>query len=267
MKRRKFLYSSATALTGTSLLVGTGAFSSVETDRETRIEIVGDENAYMRIDRAAGADEVSDLEEFTLVELENQFASDFDSIDISLTVDEPNVTVDSTDLPDADDLGVGESAPVELALDFPSYFDVGDYVEIELELDGATEGIEEINLTRTYTVQFVPDLKKSDFTVCVAGNPGSGNVFVDGPSRAFPLDITIVFNSTGGGTFDREKTIQTPGGNTGGLGNGNVAGVNTVILHTIAGDFEFTPSDFASNPSMCGGGGKGGGSHGGSKGN
>lgn len=49
MERRKFLLGAGSTALGASALVGSGAFSSVDADRGMTVEVVHDDNAYLRL--------------------------------------------------------------------------------------------------------------------------------------------------------------------------------------------------------------------------
>ena len=49
MERRKFVIGAGALATGSAAAVGTGAFSSVTADRETTIDIAGDEDAFLAL--------------------------------------------------------------------------------------------------------------------------------------------------------------------------------------------------------------------------
>lgn len=52
MKRRHFVFGSVGAIGGASLLAGSGAFSRTESQREVQFEVVGEEDAYLRLEYA-----------------------------------------------------------------------------------------------------------------------------------------------------------------------------------------------------------------------
>ncbi len=72
----------ATALGGTSLLVGTRSFSAMEARREVDVKVAGDEEAFLRLDypsRSIGCDS-----EFTLVEIGNRTATALTSLVVTV---------------------------------------------------------------------------------------------------------------------------------------------------------------------------------------
>ena len=56
MKRRNFLVGVGGTAVGASALVGSGAFSRVESDRKVDIAVAKDPNAYLGLDRCPGSD-------------------------------------------------------------------------------------------------------------------------------------------------------------------------------------------------------------------
>ncbi|MFY4815359.1 hypothetical protein ACOJIV_22065, partial [Haloarcula sp. AONF1] len=56
MKRREFILGTGAASLGGSALIGTGAFSRVESQREVGVEVVGDPEAYLGFDACLGPD-------------------------------------------------------------------------------------------------------------------------------------------------------------------------------------------------------------------
>ncbi|MCW8172349.1 hypothetical protein D8S78_06655 [Natrialba swarupiae] len=51
MDRRKFLYGIGGSAIGGSALIGSGAFSRIESQRRVKIEVAGDPDAYLGLDR------------------------------------------------------------------------------------------------------------------------------------------------------------------------------------------------------------------------
>jgi hypothetical protein len=56
MQRRKFLVGAAGTAIGSSALVGSGAFTSVEADRSISIQTAGDANAFLGFTKATDSD-------------------------------------------------------------------------------------------------------------------------------------------------------------------------------------------------------------------
>ena len=82
MRRRAFLASSAAALGGTGLLVGTQSFSAVEAEREVNIDVVGDEEAFLQLQYSS--QDVGCNGEFQLVEIGNRTATEITSLVVTV---------------------------------------------------------------------------------------------------------------------------------------------------------------------------------------
>ena len=57
MNRRTFLATLGTVAAGTSVAVGTGAFTSVSADRTVTVSMARDEHAYLGLEPASGPNE------------------------------------------------------------------------------------------------------------------------------------------------------------------------------------------------------------------
>ena len=71
MERRKFVIGAGALATGSAAALGTGAFSSVEADRDVTVEVAGDAEAYLGLEAGSGptAEEIVD-ESGDIVELD-----------------------------------------------------------------------------------------------------------------------------------------------------------------------------------------------------
>lgn len=110
MKRRRFILSTGVAASGAGLLVGSGAFSRVESQRNVTIEVVGDDDAYLRLIYEDA--EVICEEEIVLVTIQNQLKHAFEIVDISLDFDEDHLIIGEPAFPDS--LDVGETGEVKV---------------------------------------------------------------------------------------------------------------------------------------------------------
>lgn len=120
MRRRTFLFGSLGAVGGAGLLASGKGFSRGEAQRQTSVEVVGDEDAYVRLeylDRVLVDGTVGDCRTTVdLITITNQSKvplTDF-SIDIELT-SAPGYVIDGVTTPD--ELGVGEAGPVEVTFE------------------------------------------------------------------------------------------------------------------------------------------------------
>ena len=119
MKRRRFIVGTATAAIGGSALLGSGAFSRVESHREVTIEVVGDEDAYLRLTfDNRGVDTLEDEEQSFECEGEleitvtNQTKDRIDDIELIPIFENTEVENVSTKVPDESELEVGESKEI-----------------------------------------------------------------------------------------------------------------------------------------------------------
>lgn len=112
MKRRTFLLGMSTAAAGGSALLGSGAFSGVSPQRAAEVEVVGDDNAYLRLKYPDLSVECSNT--VTLVEITNLSKEELTSFEIkNISVD--GGTVENVQTPDS--LTVGESGDVTAEVD------------------------------------------------------------------------------------------------------------------------------------------------------
>lgn len=119
MKRRKFLVGGTAALTGAGLLAGARGASSVESNREVRIAVEGDEDAYIGLEITSNGDPVAtgDTVEFGCegvlgIVVRNQTKETVEAIDFEpiLTNDGRGMEVDY-ELPD-DPIDIGETGTI-----------------------------------------------------------------------------------------------------------------------------------------------------------
>ena len=79
MERRKFLIGAGSAAVGSSAIIGSGAFTSVEAEREVSIEVAGDANAFLTITRARddGGTAYPNAQEYVEVDDNGEVSLDF----------------------------------------------------------------------------------------------------------------------------------------------------------------------------------------------
>jgi len=114
MRRRSFLLGSLVTATGGSSLLVSGAFSETESQRRVKVETVGDEDAYLRLEyQDADNLDCPGTETVTLVNLTNQLTTEITDITVSydLSGDEPPET---SELVVPETLSIGESGDVTL---------------------------------------------------------------------------------------------------------------------------------------------------------
>jgi len=142
MKRRTFVVGMGTAAAGGSALLGSGAFSRTEPQRNVVIETVGDEDAYMRL----VYDEILEFGcegELTL-RLTNQFKEGaLSDITVTFTAENDNVTLGDpvvAELADESEAtGSAESSDESEATGSAEPSDAGDEVEVSTSLEQGEE--------------------------------------------------------------------------------------------------------------------------------
>lgn len=113
MKRRTFLVSSGVAASGATLL-GSGAFSSVEADREAKIEVVGDQDAYLYLEYG-DVQFGCEADGITIVTVGNQLKDDITDVEFDLQIDGSGVSVEDISVPDG--IALGEKVEITADLD------------------------------------------------------------------------------------------------------------------------------------------------------
>ncbi|MFC7072309.1 hypothetical protein ACFQJ7_05400 [Halovenus rubra] len=108
MKRRRFLFGSSAALTGTGLLVGSRGTTTAETQRKMQIQVEGDEDAYLGM-------EIPETFEFGCKEtfnipLRNQTNDPLSRVDGSANLSGGGIQLLDYQFPDS--LGLGEQKPL-----------------------------------------------------------------------------------------------------------------------------------------------------------
>ena len=113
MKRRTFVLGIGTASAGGSAILGTGAFSSVETQRAVTIETVGDEDAYLRLTYNREIDFECETST-SLLWITNQLKGPITDVEFDVvgTSDE----IDVADVRVPEELGIGEEGAIEATL-------------------------------------------------------------------------------------------------------------------------------------------------------
>lgn len=94
MKRRELILLLGGASSG-AMSVGTGAFSSVEAERNVEVDVVEDENAYLGLTRkdAAGSVPLAGNSGTDVVRIQNQFAS---PLDLSVVIKDKDEAIDGS---------------------------------------------------------------------------------------------------------------------------------------------------------------------------
>lgn len=173
MKRRSLILLLGGASSG-AMSVGTGAFSSVEAEREVEVNVVKDENAYLGLDDDAGAG---------LVQIKNQFPGGLDlAVTAALESGNGAVEVEKDDgdinisiglSGDADDDGSAQENRVDITIplanqaiitaDVSSECHGDGSVDLELAFSGeVSETGTTVDKTRTFSVDYEPEDDMTD---------------------------------------------------------------------------------------------------------
>ncbi len=138
MKRRRFILGTATASIGGSALLGSGAFSRVDSQRHVQIEVVGDDDAYLRLEYPA-IEIVDCVATVTLLTVTNRLKAAIDDLEFELVDPDDELGIDDIELPDTP-IGVGEQGNVTAEITCNE--DVTGQVGFEIEVDGTDLSVE-----------------------------------------------------------------------------------------------------------------------------
>lgn len=138
MKRRKFILGTATASIGGSALLGSGAFSRVDSHRNVHIEIVGDDDAYLRLEYPT-VEIVDCAGTVTLLTITNRLKAAIDGVEFELIDSDDNLDVEDIELPDTP-IGVGEQGEVTAVIACSE--DVTSRVGFEINVGGTDLAVE-----------------------------------------------------------------------------------------------------------------------------
>ena len=158
MKRRTYLLGLGTLSGAAGLISNTSAFSSVSAEREVRVEVVGDEEAFLRLEYPD--QEITcnrDDQSVQLVEIGNKtgvklepVTVTIDSVPEGVTIEEDeNITTNSEDQVELDDpLGPGDSVAICVTVD--STDNLPDEISFNVSAEGGGVSIE---TTKSRTVK------------------------------------------------------------------------------------------------------------------
>jgi hypothetical protein len=148
MKRRELILLLGGASSG-AMSVGTGAFSSVEAERNVEVDVVEDENAYLGLEQVA--DSVTVGEKTDIIKIQNQFAS---SLSLSVVPDEVDNEVSKIGVRDGNQEDDESDGEIVLSLGSEAHIFVechesGDDISFTLEFIGDAGGAS-VDKTRTF---------------------------------------------------------------------------------------------------------------------
>jgi hypothetical protein len=178
MRYRRLLLVATFAIVLSTILVGTGSFSTVNAERDISASVVSDESAFLKVTQINGAERFVDGEAFTVLRLADQFSGD-----VALEA----VTLDSSLI------SLNTSAPQALP-EPPDSLDV----RVQCEESGDTtvpitviaEGSgNRAIVERDVSVTCIePEIQKVEFNGC-------GNVQIKADDALYPLSVTKVIDN------------------------------------------------------------------------
>lgn len=142
MKRRTVLLGIGTAAAGGSLVLGSGSFSDVASQRTVKLAVVGDENAYLTLQYSDIAFECA--ETVTLFTVTNHTLDSIDNITVDVTITGTEITLDNVTMSEQT-LGVGDSATVTADAEANSGTQSTETVTFDVETTGVDSSIEAVD--------------------------------------------------------------------------------------------------------------------------
>ena len=212
MRRRDLLVGAGGLAGGSSLIVSSNAFTSVEAEREFDVDVVGDDEAYLALHHHYELDgggrraaTVTCGEDVTLFDIQNRFSDTIDTLDVSVENDDFEISVDS------DSLGPGDGDEVRLETDFSNGCQEGPFtVKIEASGDGFS-----VDAERDFKIEVEvrPQFKCLEATVePTEGKPPAAESvrfdYVLNVASKFEFEI----NEKGGGHMTYEPEIKEKSG-------------------------------------------------------
>lgn len=228
MNRRKFLVGSTAALTSTGLFVGTQGFSRVGSQREVRIQVEGDEDAYLGLHFP---DETFSFECFDTLEIPitNQTKEKLVEIEIEPEIVGNGVSLDDYEV--SEEIATGEQGYISAELSCESGETTQAYFGFDIEVEGES-GETLINAQRGSEVELECFCETGLSFVAFCGDVDNGdldNVSVhvaDGDADRITwdtdkiLDKVVLYGGFGGRDFEGKQTFLNF---TTGIDNGEVS--------------------------------------------
>jgi len=219
VRRRKFLLGSAATLTGTGLLAGVRGFSQTESQREVRIEVEDDEDAYLGIipEVAFGETWTVNCEGGLDLELWNQAKEDPLDVTVGPELEGGDVELEDGELETT--VALGEAGTVTVPASCNPGTD-GATAQLGLEISAEGEETEDtlIQAHRELTVECsCPEIGLSFVAFC--GDVGEGDIH--------SLEVFL---------DDEDKVERVTWETAGGFGN---ASLDQVVFYGGFGDWDF----------------------------
>lgn len=202
----------AFAVLGVLLLTfGTTGFSAVSADRGVDVSVVDDGEAYVGIEIVG--DEEYDEDRVKLLTVTNQFASDIESLQVSVVDGSDAIEADSVK-PEDSSVGIGEDTDVTAKCTMDQ-----SEGSVDLQITGEAGGAS-FDITRTVDVDCGPaagtetvELRDVNTTGNGTGNltvrfAGNGNVFVQGDAGTY--NVTISYEKGNSGVRETSEDITLP---------------------------------------------------------
>ncbi|MEF8814171.1 MAG: hypothetical protein V5A55_10180 [Halovenus sp.] len=229
MRRRKFLLGSAAALTGTGLLAGAQGFSRTESQREVKIEVADDEDAYLGIIPEVAFGETWEVDcegELELV-LRNQAKEDLLDVTIEPSLEGEGIELEDDELNAQIELGKSETVTVSASCD-PGTDGATAQLRLEISAEGKETEDTLIQAHRALTVECsCPEIGLSFVAFC--GDVGEGDihsleVYLDDEDRV----KRVTWETIGGFQYDDLDQVVLYGG----FGEWDFAGKQTFLNFT-----------------------------------
>jgi len=154
------------------LIFGTAGFTALEADRGVAVNVTDDERAFLGYEPLT--DDVRHGEPAAVVEYRNQFGSDLDEFDVSVSIADDGSTqaaIDSVETPSS--IAEGTAANVTVTLRCPER----EPVPLLFDADGNGGGVS-VSLDRVHTVTCVPEAP--EVTGVTVDDDANGNVSASG---------------------------------------------------------------------------------------
>jgi hypothetical protein len=151
-------------------MTSSGAFSSVEAERNVNIDVVGDEEAFLRLLYPSERQSVPCMGEIDLVDVQNWTGSELTSVTVSIVSSPDNLTVEF----DADTFRLGDTEIHSISVTPQATDGSSGTGEIEFHVTAAGDGIF-IQTTEPRSIDVQWDCPKKEASNSDAGNNGNGN--------------------------------------------------------------------------------------------
>lgn len=195
------------------LIFGTAGFTALEADRGVAVNVTDDERAFLGYEPLT--DDVRHGEPTAVVEYRNQFGSDLDELNVSVSIADDGSTraaIDSVETPSS--IGEGTAAGVTVTLRCPER----ESVPLLFEADGNGGGVS-VSLDRVHTVTCVPEAPEvagvtfdgaANGNVSVSGSDGDvvATVWLAENPPTESVETLTAMSFDGAASFDTSKKLK-----------------------------------------------------------